>query len=349
MARVGLRNLWARKLRTFLTGLAILLGVMMVSGTYVLTDTIDRAFDEIFVQSNQGVDAVVTTDQAIRTDDGQAPPLDADVLPEVQETDGVAEAEGLVFDPQVAVIDDQGERIGGNGAPTFGASALGERLDPQTYVAGERPATDEEVALDRGTAERGGFELGDQVELAGKAASREYELVGITTLGDVDSLGGATTATLTLPEAQAITGKEGQFDEIRVAAEEGTSSEELTARLEGALPETLLAETGAENVASQQQDIAEFTGFLKTALLIFAGVALFVAAFLIFNTFSITVAQRTREFAMLRTLGANRGQIVGSVVLEALALGLAAAVLGLLAGIGFAPAINSLFESLEID
>ena len=153
----------------------------------------------------------------------------------------------------------------------------------------------------------------------------------------MDSFGGATLALLTLPEAQRITGKEGEFDAINVAAEEGTAPELLAGALEDALPASLQVETGEENVQSQREDVGEFIGFLNTALLVFAGVALFVAAFLIFNTFSITVAQRTREFAMLRTLGASRRQIITSVVLEAFVIGLLASILGLLAGIGLRP------------
>jgi len=349
MAKVALRNLWARKLRTFLTSLAIVLGVMMVAGTYVLTDTIDRSFEDIFTQSNEGVDAVVNSRQEVQTDDGQLPAFSARLLDRVERTDGVAEAAGGIFDPQVAIIGEDGERLGSPGAPTFGASAPPEPFNPFTYVEGGPPSADDEVVLDKQSADAEGFEVGDTVTVAGKESAREYTITGIATLGDVDSFGGASTAIFTLAEAQRITGKPAELDQISVAAAEGTSPEQLAAALSDELPGSVEAETGAQNVQSQQEDVGEFIGFLKTALLIFAGVALFVAAFLIFNTFSITVAQRTREFAMLRTLGANRRQIVGSVVLEAFALGLGASVLGLLAGIGFAPAINGLFKALEID
>ncbi len=161
-----------------------------------------------------------------------------------------------------------------------------------------------------------------------KEAVNTYTLVGIATLGEVDSFGGATLTEFTLPEAQRITGKVGELDEIVVAAAEGPSPEQLAANLDAALPNTLEARTGAENVDDQREDVNEFVGFLKTALLIFAGVSLFVAAFLIFNTFSITVAQRTREFAMLRTLGASRRQILTTVIAEAFIIGFLAAAVG---------------------
>ncbi|MBA2239843.1 MAG: ABC transporter permease [Solirubrobacterales bacterium] len=349
MSAVALRNLAARKLRTLLTSLAIVLGVMMVAGTYILTDTIDSSFERIFTQSNQGVDAVVKTKQAVETDDGTVPPFDASVLHRVERSPGVAVAAGVIADPQVSIIDSDGEPIGGMGAPSFGFSTGPERFDPLTYVEGGPPQADAEIVIDKATADAEGFELGDAIEVAGKAEASEYELAGIATLGEVDSFGGATLALLTLPEAQRITGKRGQFDQITIAADEQTTPEQLTASLSDSLPKTVQAETGEEDVQSQREDIGVFLGFLQTALLVFAGVALFVAAFLIFNTFSITVAQRTREFAMLRTLGAGRRQIIAAVVLEALVIGLLASVLGLAAGIGFSPAVGALFGGVGID
>ena len=349
MGRIAFRNLWERKLRTVLTMLAIVLGVMMVSGTYVLTDTIDRSFDQIFTTSNEGVDAVVTHEEVINTDDGQVPPIDAAILDEVKRVDGVGVASGSIGDPQVSIIGSDGEPRGGNGAPSFGFSVPPEQFDPFDYVEGHKPTADNEVVIDKASADDEGFEVGDQIQIAGKEAVHEYTLVGIATLGGVDSFGGATLAELTLPEAQRITGKQGQFDQITVAAAEGTTPERLAANIAAALPDTVKVETGAQNTETQRNDVGEFINILRTALFIFAGVALFVASFLIFNTFSITVAQRTREFAMLRTLGAKRRQILGTVVTEALIIGLIAAAIGVLLGIAFAPAIKALFKALQID
>ena len=349
MGRLALRNLATRKLRAALTALAIALGVMMVSGTYILTDTIDRSFERIFTQSNEGTDAIVTSRQAVDTADGSLPPLDASVLDDVESVAGVEAAEGSIADPGVRVIGSDGEPVGGQGAPTFAFSAGDERFDPLSYAEGGPPQSDDELTLLKATADAEGFALGDAVELAGQADTRSYELVGIATLGDTESFGGATAAVLTLPAAQDLTGKQGRLDQISIAAEPGVSPNQLVATLERELPGAVEIETGAENAQSAQQDVGEFIGFLQTALLIFAAIALFVAAFLIFNTFSITVAQRTREFAMLRTLGASRRQIIAAVGFEALAIGLVASVVGLLAGLGFAPAITALFEAAGID
>ncbi|CAN5430044.1 ABC transporter permease [soil metagenome] len=349
MTSIALRNLWARKLRTFLTAFAVILGVMMIAGTYVLTDTIDRSFDQIFTESNEGVDAVVSSKEAVDTQDGDVPPIDAGVLDQVLAAPGVEAADGTIADSQTAIIGADGERVGGNGAPGLAFSTGPDRFDPLTYEQGGPPPADDEVAIDAATADNEGFELGDEVTVSGPGDTRELTLVGTAKLGDSESLGGATIAVMTLPVARAVTAKPGQFDQILVAADDRTSPEQLAAGLTDALPKNVKAETGEENTESQKQDINEGIGFLKTALLVFAGVSLFVASFLIFNTFSITVAQRTREFAMLRTLGANRRQIVGSVIGEALLIGLAASALGLLAGIGFASVLDGLFKSLEID
>jgi putative ABC transport system permease protein len=349
LSAVALRSLVSHKLRAVLTGLAILLGVMMVAATYVLTDTIEQSFDDIFVESNRGIDAVVTSNEVVEQDDGQEPPISADLLATVEGVDGVEEASGNIDDPQVAIIDEHGEPVGGGRAPTFALSARPDRFDPLTYREGRPPETDAEVVIDKQAAEVGGFELGDQVTLAGKEQAKPYSLVGIATLGDVDSFGGASLAELTLTEAQRITGKQGQLDEISVAAADGVSPGDLARRIDTALPDSAEVETGEQNTQSQREDVDQFISILQTILLVFAGVALFVAAFLIFNTFSITVAQRTREFAMLRTIGANRRQIITSVAVEALAIGIAASVIGLFAGIAFAPAIGALFDSVGID
>ena len=174
MTAVALRNLGARKLRTFLTSLAVILGIMMVAGTYVLTDTIDQSFDKIFTESNEGIDAVVTSREAVDTDDGSEPSFPASVLEKVRATEGVGKAQGGIFDQQVAILDKDGDPIGGNGAPTFGASDLDEPFDAFTYVQGGKPKAANQVVIDKQTADRGDFALGDRIKIAGKEAARTY-------------------------------------------------------------------------------------------------------------------------------------------------------------------------------
>ncbi len=349
MTALALRSLGARKLRAALTSLAIVLGVTMVAGTYILTDTINHSFDEIFTKSNEGSDVVITSHQAVDTQDSQAPPIRASVLATVRKTNGVAQAAGAISDPGVQIIGPDGEPRGGHGAPTFGISTAPDRFDPLDFVEGGPPKSDDQVAIDKASADDLGLALGDKVRIAGKQSSRQYTVAGVATLGGTDSFGGATLSLFTLPEAQRITDKRGEFDQIVVAAEPGTTPTRLAANLKAALPGSVDVETGEENTQSQKDDIGQLVGFLGTILFVFAGAALFVAAFLIFNTFSITVAQRTREFALLRTLGANRRQIVSSVVLEAFVIGLLASIVGLIAGVGFAPAATALLKSAGID
>jgi putative ABC transport system permease protein len=346
---IALRNLSERKLRTVLTSLAIVLGVMMVAGTYVLTDTINKSFDTIFTQSNEGIDAVVQTHQAVETDNGQVPPFSEKVLDQVRAVDGVGAAAGEISDQQVSIIGSDGQPVGGNGPPSLGFSVPPTQFDPLDYAEGRAPQTDSEVVIDKATAEDQGFSVGDQIKVAGKESAKTYTLVGIATLGGVDSFGGATISEFTLREAQRITGKEGQLDQIVVAADADTTPEQLASNLKAAVPNTLEVRTGEQNIQDQRDDVNSFLDILRTALLVFAGVALFVAAFLIFNTFSITVAQRTREFAMLRTLGASRRQILTTVIVEAFVIGLFAAVVGVGLGIGFASALKALFNALGID
>ena len=231
----------------------------------------------------------------------------------------------------------------------FAFSTTQPRFDPLEYPEGGPPQADDEVVIDKAAAEKGGFELGDKVTLAGKAGGPRvhpgrHRDPGRRRLVRRRQHRAADAARGSADHRQA-----GQFDQITVAAAKGVDQETLAKRISTVLPKGVEVETGEENTQSQQDDVGEFIGILRTVLLVFAGVALFVASFLIFNTFSITVAQRTREFAMLRTLGANRRQIITSVVVEAFAIGLIAAVLGLLAGIAFAPVIAALFEALEID
>jgi putative ABC transport system permease protein len=216
------------------------------------------------------------------------------------------------------------------------------------YTEGRAPTSPDEAALDTNTADRGGFEVGERVGVIGDRELKRYEIVGITKLGETD-FGGAAQVTLTLPEAQRASGKEGEFDQISVAAEEGVEPEALRDRIAKVMPRSVEVRTGEQSADEETDEIQEDLSFLTIALLVFAGVAVVVGGFLIFNTFSITIAQRIREFGMLRTLGASRSQILGSVVIEALAIGVIGSLLGLAGGFAFAPAINALFEAVGID
>src|SRR5919204_2874678 len=313
MTPITIRGLWTRKLRAGLTALAVLLGVMMISGTYVFTDTINHSFDRIFETANKGVDIKVVPHKTIDAEHAQVPPFSESQLKKVRSARGVAKADGGVNDI-ASVFDRNGKRLNKGGAPALMFSASPAPFNPLTYSSGHAPANTNEVVLDKNTADKHDFKLGDTVLVGGKRPAKRYRISGLAKFGDVSEFGGATIAVFTLPEAQRISQKKGELDEIDVAVAQGASTREVTAELRGLLPRTLDVKTGAQDAKDQAQDIEDSLGFLNTLLLVFAGIALFVGAFIIFNTFSITVAQRMREFAMLRTLGASRRQVMRSVV-----------------------------------
>jgi putative ABC transport system permease protein len=347
VTKVALRGIGAHKLRAFTTWLAIFLGVALVAGTYVLTDTINASFSDIFSESLKGTDVAVTTRQDIQTDDAVPPGFPASLLAKVRKVDGVEAAAGSVF-ASGRFIDSKGDPIGHSFAPNFISSLNPPRFETLDYVKGRKPRTPTEASIDTQTADTGHLHVGSKLRLAGAHEAKTYRVVGLTKLGDT-SFGGAGIAQVLLPEAQRITDREGQFDQISVAAAPGVSAEELRDRIARVMPHQVQVETGEQAAKRQTNDIEDNLSFLRIALLVFAGVSLFVGAFQIFNTFSITVAQRTREFGLLRTLGASRRQIMSSVGIEALALGLLGAAVGLAGGIGFAFGINELFKAVGID
>ena len=356
MIRVALRGLAGRKFRTVLTAIAIVLGVAMMSGAYVLTDTIDKAFNAIFVESYAGTDAVVSgkgADISFEGEQSQSPPIPEDVLEEVRALDRVEVATGSVTDFQTKLLKPDGESIDTGGAPSFafGIETAPEydRFNPLNLVEGSWPSGSEEVAIDEGVADDESLAVGDRIGVAALGPAREFEIVGIAKYGDVSSLGGATFAIFDIPTAQTLVDKEGQLDAVQAAAQDGVAPEELVALIRRELGTSVTVRSGTEQASEDSDEVGTFTSIIRYFLLSFAGIALFVGAFVIFNTLSITVVQRTREFATLRTVGASRRQVLGSVILEALVIGLLASVIGLFAGLGLAVGLNELFIALNLD
>jgi putative ABC transport system permease protein len=347
LTALALKSLWARKVRAMATTLAVVIGVAFVAGTYILTDTTFAAFDEIFSDSLKGTSVVVNAKDVVEQESGEIPTVSAALLPKVKKVAGVRMAAGAIFTPG-GFFDAQGKAIGSKFAPKFISSTLPAGLESLTYLEGHRPRGPTEASIDQSAAEEAAIGIGDKIELASVQRATTFRLVGLTRLGNA-SFGGASIAQVTLPVAQRLTGKVGRFDQISVAAEPGVSPGVLKQRVAEAVPPSVRVETAEENANRSSERIRDNLGFLRTALLVFAFVALFVGAFLIFNTFSITVAQRTTEFGMLRTLGASRGQILTSVVLEALLIGLLGALLGLAFGFAIAKGLNALFIAIGID
>jgi len=347
---VALRGLAGRKLRAFLTALAIVLGVTMVSGTYVLTDTIKVAFDNVFTASYAQTDAVITGEEAFSTDFGQAPPIPESLLAEVRQLPGVEVAAGAIQDTAPMTTKD-GDVIETNGAPAlaFGIDPAVERFNPTTLTDGRWPTGPGEVVIDAATAEDEGYRVGDTIGIAAGGPVQPFEVVGIAKYGAVESLGSATFAVFELEAAQQLFDKQGKLDAISVAATPGTSPEQLVEEIRPLLPENAQVQSGTAQAEEESKDLEEFVNIIQYFLLAFGGIALFVGAFVIFNTLSITVAQRTREFATLRTLGASRRQVLWSVVVEALVIGLVASVIGLFLGLALASGLNSILVAIGLD
>ncbi|HYN91875.1 MAG TPA: ABC transporter permease, partial [Thermoleophilaceae bacterium] len=251
MTKVALRGIAARKMRAFTTWLAIFLGVALVAGTYVLTDTINKSFSDIFSESLKGTDVAISARQDIESDEVGPPSFPARLLERVRPVDGVDAAAGSVF-AGGRFIDAKGDPIGNSFAPNFIASLLPERFETLDYVQGRKPRSATEASIDTQTADTGDLKLGDTLRLAGAHEARRYEIVGLTKLGDT-SFGGAGIAEVTLPEAQRVTDREGQFDQISVAAADGVSPEELRDRIARVMPRQVQVETG-EEAAQRQSD-----------------------------------------------------------------------------------------------
>ncbi|HYI20374.1 MAG TPA: FtsX-like permease family protein [Solirubrobacteraceae bacterium] len=345
---MSMRGLLARKLRTVLTAFAVVIGVAFVSGTFIFTDTINASFTDLFERVSRGVDVDVTAKQVVEGDfGGRTQPLPDGTLEKVEAVDGVAAAQGNL-EAEVSIFDEDRERVGGNGPPTVLFSHDQERFDPYTYVEGGPADAPGEMTMDQATADKGDWEVGDEVLVAGRAEAKPYRVVGIGKIGDQDSLG-IGSLTMPLSEVQQIAQMPGKITEVVVAADDGTTPEQLKQRIIQALGDTAVVRTGKEQAEETAGDINESLGFLTTALLIFAGIAVFVGGFLIFNTFAVTVAQRSREFALLRTLGASRPQILRSVVAETLVIGFVASLLGLLGGLLLAPGLRGLLASFGLE
>jgi putative ABC transport system permease protein len=352
---VTLKGLLGRKFRAILTALAIVLGVAMVSGTYVLTDTISKAFDSIFSGSYRNTSAVISGRQIVKFSSSGNATIPASLLARVQRLPAVESAGGEIYDlnsssDYAKLIDRNGKTLGGN-SPTFGFGFDGRdsRFNPLSLVEGAWASGPGEVVIDAATANGHNFAVGDRIRVSAQGPIRTYRITGIAKFGSVDSLGGATIAVFDVPTAQKLLHKEGVYDAIAVASRPGVSPEELKRQIQPILPASADVKTGAEQAKANAKDTKEFTKFIQLFLLAFGGIALFVGAFVIFNTLSITVAQRAREFATLRTLGASRRQVLRSVLLEGLVIGALASVIGLFLGLGLAKGLSWVFSRLNLD
>jgi putative ABC transport system permease protein len=346
MWKATIRGLLARRLRLALTAMAVLLGVAFVSATYVLTDTVKQSFDDVFAQTVAGVDLQV---QAADTVGGSASParMPDSVTGQVAAVPGVARAIPFV-QGYAQFVGRDGQPIGGGGPPTLGFSWAAN--GPLRLVgAGSRaPSGPDEVLMDAGTAREEGYQVGDRVRVLLQGPAEEFRIVGLFRVGDRDDLGAVTAAAFDLPTAQRAFDAGGALNAVYVKAGPGESVEQLATRLRRSLGPAYEVLTAQQAAIQTGRTVRQFLGFFTYALLGFAAIGVVVGAFIIFNTFTILVTQRTRELGLLRAMGASGGQVVRSVVLEALVVGAVASALGLVAGIALGAGLLELLRSLGL-
>ena len=347
MTTVALRALWGRKLRTVLTALAIVLGVATVTGTYVLTDSIKDAFNSIFQTIYVGTDAAITGKSAIDPNStNNLPSFEQSLLTKVKSLPEVAAAVGGVGG-QADLIGKNGKVISFGGAPHIGFSVdpSQPRFNSIVLKRGQWPGNNQ-VAIDTGTAGKKHIEPGQTLDVQGDGPVQHLRVSGLFKFTSKGNIGGATLAAFDLSTGQRVFRKVGQLDEIRVARKSGYGQSQLLSSIRKILPPDTKVRTGVEQADEAASDTNSFVNFLQTFLLSFGGIALFVGSFVIANSLSITIAQRTREFATLRTIGASRRQILRTVLIESTVLGVLASVAGLFIGLGLAKLLFWLFEQL---
>ncbi|MFF8993376.1 ABC transporter permease [Streptomyces sp. NPDC014983] len=347
MFRTALRNVLAHKARLLMTVLAVMLGVAFVSGTLVFTDTISDAYQNSAAKGFDQVDvAVVPKYQESEGDKvGRTPDLTRAMLDEAARVPGAASATGVVSG-FTAVADKHGKLAGGNWQ-SRGGNYWGTEDTRYPLVSGHAPHGANEVLLDSRTARRAGYRVGDTVRLSVDGPVLTPTVAGIFTTDDGNVTAGGSLALFDTPTAQKLFHKKGTYDEIDVRAKPGTGQAALKDALDRALPAHQVETTTGKKLAEDQaKTIADSMSSMKRGLLVFAGIALFVGTFIIANTFTMLVAQRTRELALMRAVGASRRQVTRSVLIEAFVVGAVAGVTGLAAGIGIGAGLRALVGSL---
>jgi putative ABC transport system permease protein len=360
MIRVTFKGILAHKVRFLLTGVAIILGVAFICGTLVFTATINKAFDGLFTDVYSNTDAVVR-EKSTFTSEGFGSVrgrVDASLIPEVRRTEGVAQADGTITG-FAWVVDKKNEALNKSvqGPPALGFSWIESRdlsAFHLTDFKGETsrpPRAPDQVVIDKSTVEKAEYVIGDTVPVVTQAGRAEYQLVGVASFGDTDGLLGATSVLFTPATAGRVLGEPGKVDEIAVKADSGVSETEVADNIKETLRGTRGIEvlTGDQITTETQNDIKDQLGFFNTFLLVFGFIALIVGSFIIFNTFSIIVAQRGREMALLRAIGAKGSQVVRSVLLEAALVGVVASAIGFVAGVLLATAVKAVLSAVGFE
>jgi putative ABC transport system permease protein len=350
MGKVTMKGLLAHKLRLALTSLAIVLGVTFIAGTFVLTDTLHNTFYSLIGNIYQKIDFQVRGVAQFQTSDAANAvrnPLPEPILTGVRAVPGVQAAEGSVTG-YAQFLSRDGKAISTGGEPTIGDSFdPNPRISDLRIVEGKPPSGPDDVVMDAGTAKKYHFAVGQEVRvLFSSGLSRNFTITGIARFGTANNLAGVTFAAFTLPTAQVAFGDVGKLDTINIVAKPGADKGAVRAGIAKVLPKDAEVVTGQTVLNEQTSSINKSLSFFSTALLVFAFIALFVGGFTIFNTFSITVGQRTRELALLRVVGASRRQVFRSVMAEAAIVGVVSSVAGIALGVLAAVGLENLMSGL---
>jgi putative ABC transport system permease protein len=350
MFRLAVKMTLARTGRLVLTSLAVILGTAFLSGTFVFRDTINQTFDRLFADVFRDVDAYVRSTTFLELDFGgeQRAATPVAVLDAVRNVEGVTSATGDI-QAFARVIGKDGTPLGseGNGPPTFGGIASSDSAGLWSITSGRLPVGPNEVILDKATADNGAFVVGDSVRVVAVRGAREFTLVGIASYGDISSPGGATFALFDQPTASEFLLQPGFVDAILVEGDDSVGDDVLAKRIDAALPTELRLETltGAEITAEVQGQIKDVLNIFSTFLIIFSYIALGIGSFVIYNVFSITAAQRQRENALLRAIGASRRQVSRALLIESTAMGIVGSVIGFGIGILLSQMLNALLKA----
>jgi len=354
MLRIALKGILGRKARLVLTSLAVILGTAFLSGTAVFSATLNRTFDNLFSDVFRNVDSYVRSTQVIEADFGaeERQRIPAELIATIEAVPGVGDVQGDI-QAFARIIGKDGQPLGSDGAgpPTFGS--VGEEFKGAlwTISEGKFPSNSTEVALDEASAKAGNYVVGDKVKVVAQAGSREFTLVGIAGYGDVRSPGGATFALFDLATAQEFLAKPGFVDAILISGDGSVSDEELAKAINAVIPSSYKTETltGAEITKETQDQIGSALSFFSILLSTFSYIALGVGSFVIYNVFSISAAQRQRENALLRAIGASKKQVTRALMIESVVVGLFGSTIGLFAGIGLSKALSALLKAASID
>ncbi|HEX6237666.1 MAG TPA: FtsX-like permease family protein [Acidimicrobiales bacterium] len=342
MRKVALRGLLAHKLRMLATLVAVALGVAFVGGVLTMTDTMNRSLDDLFASAYEGTDAIVRSERTIDSefDEGMGlrAKVDDDLAEQVRSVDEVADAD-VTVEGYARLVGPDGEPVGNPafGPPTLGANWVeNDELNPFNLREGRAPEAPGEIVMDAASAESTGYRIGDSVPVQSENVAEEFTVVGIAGFGTADSPAGSSYVLFTRDEAQRVVGEAGRANDVLAVGEPGTTQAQVRDAVAAVAPDGTEVLTGAEITEESQSDLREALSFLTLIFVPFAVVAVVVGAFVIYNTFSITVAQRTREMALLRAVGASRRQVRRAVLIEAIAVGVVGSAAGFVLGLGLA-------------